>query len=85
MHILVSFFIATTCDISIFLGGKSCETFLIDIETKWIHTSHSDVYSQIKLKTIEQERARNILTDNVLTVIVGNFLKAACDEDAAAL
>lgn len=85
MHILVGLFIATAGDISILLCGKSRQTFLIDIETKWVHTSHSDVDSQIKFESIEQERARYILTDNILTVIVGNFLEVARDKDATAL
>ena len=48
-------------------GGETGETLFVDVYAQWVNTIQQNVYAEIKLKAINEERLLNIaLGDLVL-------------------
>lgn len=57
----------------VLLGSKSCETFVIDIESKWICSSHEDIDPKIEFELIDKKWIFDILLDNILIAVEDIF------------
>lgn len=57
----------------VLLGSESCKTFVIDIESKWVCSSHKDIDPKIEFELIDKKWIFDILLDNILIAVEDIF------------
>jgi hypothetical protein len=68
----------------VFASGEPDQTFVINVNSQGIHTSESDVDSQIELVTIKSQRVLDVLATNVHFVLLGDLRDLVRHDDATA-
>ena len=70
----------------VFLCSKTCQTLLIHVDTKWIHSIDKGIDTQIKLQTVNKVRFVKVPLRHVLvTLLQVHVLEAPNEENAFAL